>query len=132
MTTTARYAEGTPVFEVEVAETRVLYIKRVSHLLGGSASDALIRGQVQMDNTVDHLNGMGPNLFTEWELSPAIGTPAERLLAAFKLAPELKTMIGDLIYGADNDLIQPMIDRCNAIVKIVGRETFVNPDGSLA
>lgn len=57
-------------------------------------------------------------------------TPKEALLLAFALAPELKQMIGDLIFGTDNDLIQPMIDRCNKIVDVVGRETFVNADGS--
>jgi hypothetical protein len=50
--------------------------------------------------------------------------PRDALLLAFALAPELKTMIGDLIFGTDNDLIQPMIDRCNKIVDVVGRETF--------
>lgn len=50
--------------------------------------------------------------------------PKEALLLAFALAPELKEMIGDLIFGTDNELIQPMIDRCNKIVDVVGRETF--------
>lgn len=51
-------------------------------------------------------------------------TPKEALLLAFAVSPELKEMIGDLIFGTDNDLIQPMIDRCNKIVDVVGRETF--------
>lgn len=51
-------------------------------------------------------------------------TPKDSLLLAFALAPELKTMVGDLIFGTDNDLIQPAIDRCNKIVDIVGCEAF--------
>ncbi len=109
---------ATPVYEITVTETRVLNLKRVITVLGSVPADAIVQAQRRMDFSIEALDAVGRRRFTEWNLSPSIETPAERIATAFKLAPELKAMIDRLIWNMDDerDVIQPTIDTANEII----------------
>ena len=66
----------------------------------------------------------------EWMIVNAKRHPvtddSRRIERAFKLAPELKELVKGLVFNgmSHRDHVQIALDRGNAIVKIVGRDTF--------